>query len=167
MMQQQQQNNYSYTHSSKPAAQLAHLAAASVVRKPAYTQTQKFKSKCSLSLSLSLFFNKHNRLSSLMRINAHRPSLLLSSHRLTIQSIYSNNRPLPCWCSIPLALICSHAPTGHPQDKDAGPRRQGHCMVCSLHPRNRPSPWKGLPHQLHRCRSPGNYLFFFFFFLSI
>lgn len=37
----QQQNNYNYTHSPKPA-QLAHLAS---VRKPAYTQTQKFKSK--------------------------------------------------------------------------------------------------------------------------
>ncbi|KAH7051611.1 mitochondrial carrier domain-containing protein [Linnemannia elongata] len=56
MMQQQQQNNYSYTHSSKPAAQLAHLAAASVVRKPAYTQTQKFKNHFhagAVSLSLS------------------------------------------------------------------------------------------------------------------
>ncbi|KAG0070546.1 S-adenosylmethionine transporter [Linnemannia elongata] len=56
MMQQQQQNNYSYTHSSKPAAQLTHLAAASVVRKPAYTQTQKFKNHFhagAVSLSLS------------------------------------------------------------------------------------------------------------------
>ncbi|KAK3807128.1 MAG: mitochondrial carrier domain-containing protein [Linnemannia elongata] len=56
MMQQQQQSNYSYTHSSKPAAQLAHLAASSVVRKPAYTQTQKFKNHFhagAVSLSLS------------------------------------------------------------------------------------------------------------------
>ncbi|KAG9070918.1 S-adenosylmethionine transporter [Linnemannia hyalina] len=53
---QQQQQNYPYTHSSKPAAQLAHLAAASVVRKPAYTQTQKFKNHFhagAVSLSLS------------------------------------------------------------------------------------------------------------------
>ena len=41
MMQQQQQNNYTYTHTAK-AAQLAHIVS---VRKPAYSQTQKFKSK--------------------------------------------------------------------------------------------------------------------------
>ncbi|KAF9551687.1 S-adenosylmethionine transporter [Mortierella hygrophila] len=53
---QQQQQNYPYTHSSKPSAQLTHLAAASVVRKPAYTQTQKFKNHFhagAVSLSLS------------------------------------------------------------------------------------------------------------------
>ncbi|KAG0290176.1 hypothetical protein BGZ96_006352 [Linnemannia gamsii] len=51
-MMQQQQNNYNYTHSPKPA-QLAHLAS---VRKPAYTQTQKFKNHFhagAVSLSLS------------------------------------------------------------------------------------------------------------------
>ncbi|KAF9101531.1 hypothetical protein BGX29_005514 [Mortierella sp. GBA35] len=51
-MMQQQQNTYTYTHSAK-AAQLAHMASA---RKPAYTQTQKFKNHFqagAVSLSLS------------------------------------------------------------------------------------------------------------------
>ncbi|KAF9907503.1 hypothetical protein EC991_010884 [Linnemannia zychae] len=55
MMQQQQQNNYPYTHSPKVAAHLTHIAATSV-RKPAYTQTQKFKNHFhagAVSLSLS------------------------------------------------------------------------------------------------------------------
>jgi hypothetical protein len=130
MMQQQQQNNYNYTHSPKPA-QLAHLTS---VRKPAYAQTQKFKSK-SLPLPSSLLSSSpsdnHRHF-----INADQLHQVLSSNqyiRSTI-NLLQTIRPLPCWCSIPLALIRSDAPTGHSQDKDASTRRQGHCLVCRLYP---------------------------------
>ncbi|KAF9930807.1 hypothetical protein FBU30_011256 [Linnemannia zychae] len=54
-MMQQQQNTYAYTHSPKSAAQLAHSLAS--VRKPVYTQTQKFKNHfCAGAVSLSLSY---------------------------------------------------------------------------------------------------------------
>ncbi|CAO3563790.1 unnamed protein product [Mortierella alpina] len=55
-MMQQQQQSYPYTHATKAVSTAQHAHAAFVVRKPAYTQTQKFKNHFlsgAVSLSLS------------------------------------------------------------------------------------------------------------------